>query len=441
MKLDALLAPISEDAPCGPDLFAAQDPAFDNYYLGALGRLPGFYFQPGVDRPDGSRTPDRLFDASSVDHASEAKAIDALLARSRDLRLLVLRTQWEALSGRLAPMANAVEAIAALLETHGDHVHPGFEDGVSERRDALGDLNQQITICQPLLFYSLTGSGEVTLRKLRAAQNPAGAGPNDVEQTAAAMLDMMGEASNRKRLDDAHTALCKLHDCFQKIDNVCQTHATMPFSPSLNDVRRIVSEMIDAIGSARPELMSQASVEDEPELASEEASPLPLEAPLMPASDIVSHDHARAVLEACEHYYRRFEPSSAALLLVTQARLLIGKPLIEALETLLPAQAAQALVDFGPQTGFALNIERLRSLTGSAPDSPAPDVCPPAGVPDVPAIEESLSAAAAMRSVEDYFRQAERSSPVPILLQRARSYLEKDFQSLVDELIPRQTEA
>ena len=122
MKLEALLTPVSEEAPCGPDLNAEMDPAFDEYYFGALGRLPGFYFQPGVDRPDGSRSPDRMFDSSSVDHAGEAKSINELLERSRDIRLLVLRAQWEALAGRIAPMAEAVEGIAGLLETFGDDV-------------------------------------------------------------------------------------------------------------------------------------------------------------------------------------------------------------------------------------------------------------------------------------------------------------------------------
>jgi len=48
------------------------------------------------------------------------------------------------------------------------------------------------------------------------------------------------------------------------------------------------------------------------------------------------------------------------------------------------------------------------------------------------------SAAVAIRSVEDYVRRVERSSPIPTLLSRARSYLDRDFQSIIDELIPRE---
>ncbi len=441
MKLEELLTPITDEAPCGPDLFADQDPAFDAYYFGATGRLPGYYYQPGVDRPDGSRTPDRYFDASSVDHAAEGNAIDALLARSRDIRLLVLRAQWEALSGRLAPLSEAVECIAALLETHRDAVHPNIEGGVSARRDALADLNQQVVMRQPLLFYSLTGSGEVTLRKLRVANGQITATAQDEELSTGALMDALGDASNRKRVDDAYAAFVKLQDCFQRIDNACQTHPTMPFTPSLAEVAKIVSEIIEAIEAARPDVQNvEPEVATAPDAEAANAAAPVVQEPMGAMSDIVSHDHARGVLEACEHYYRRAEPSSASLLLVTQARLLIGKPLIEALETLLPAQAGQAIVDFGPQTGFALNMERLRALTSAAPEGPAPATAHQPATPAVAAVDDAKAAAAAMRSVEEYFRRAERSSPVPILLQRARSYLEKDFQSLVDELIPGQTE-
>ena len=449
MKLDALLTPVSEETPCGPDLNAEMDPEFDEYYFGALGRLPGYFYQPGVDRPDGSRSPERIFDSSSVDHAAEAKAIESLLARSRDIRLLVLRAQWEALAGRITAMADAVEGVAALLETFPETVHPTLADGPTDRRDAVADLNQPIMVVQPLMFLSLTGTGEVSMRKIRVANGQGTAMPDEQDLTPGAMSDALADASNRKRVDETHAALLKLTDCFVRIDNVCKTSAQAPFSPSLTDVKQIVSEMLDAITAARPDLrgadvQSTAPVE-EPSDADEDGAPdataTAAAAPGGPIPAVGSHAHAKAILEACEHYYRRAEPSSAALLLVTQARLLIGKPLIEALETLLPAQAGQAIVDFGPQTGFALNIDRLRTLTGSAPEGPAPEAAP-APVPDpIAPLATGADAANAMRSVEDYFRRAEKSSPVPILLQRARSYLEKDFQSLVDELIPKQPEA
>jgi type VI secretion system protein ImpA len=449
MDLDALMLPVSEDAPCGPDLNAGMDPEYDEYYFGGLGRLPGFYVQPGVERPDGSRSPDRVFDPSEVDIKAEAAAIDSLLARSRDIRLLVLRTQWEMLAGRLGPAADAVAAIAGLLEGFGDALHPGFSGGVSDRRDAINDLNDQVTVVQPMQFAGLTGTTEVTLRKLRVARGQGAPLQDERDLSVGMLTDALGAAANRKKVDEVHGAMMRMLDGLERISRACQTGGE-PFSPALDNVRQTVSEILDAITAARPDLrgadMPAASAEDEAfapaadtgDRAAPSAGPALAQA--APVGDVVSHLHARRILEACEHYYRTCEPSSAALLLVTQARLLIGKPLVEALQALLPQQCGQAVVDFGPQTGFRIDAERMVQLTGAMPEGqpdgtlPAPDPGPD------PKVGTAAEAAAAIRSVEDYFRRTERSSPVPVLLQRARSYLDRDFQAIVDELIPRPQE-
>lgn len=460
MNIDELLMPVSEDQVCGADLNAEMDPEYDDYYFGALGRLPSFYFQPGVVRPDGSRTPDVVFDPATVQIAQEARSIDALLARSRDIRLLVLRAQWEALAGRIGPVSAAVTAIAALLETHPAQVHPALGAGISERREAINDLNQPVTMVQALQFAGLTGSTEVTLRKLRVAAGALSPLETEEDLSTAALMDALGQSSYRKKVDEAHTALAHMLDALQRIERSCQTNADAPFQPALQDIRKVTADMLDAIQAARPDLraadlsrdtapLAQAAGDDS---AASFGAALPTNMPgtgtAAPAAGaggaatpgatgaaIVSHLHARRVLEACERYYGHAEPSSAALLLVTQARLLIGKPLIEALETLLPAQAGQAIVDFGPQTGFQINLDRLRVLTGSLPEGAGhpPETDPG---PD-PVIADAQQAAIALQTVEAYFRRTERSSPVPLLLQRARSYLDKDFQSLIDELIPR----
>ena len=39
-----LLAPVSEEAPCGPDLDAEGDPAFLNFMAATEGQLPAAFF-------------------------------------------------------------------------------------------------------------------------------------------------------------------------------------------------------------------------------------------------------------------------------------------------------------------------------------------------------------------------------------------------------------
>lgn len=445
MDLEALLQPVSADAPCGPDLNATMDPEYDEYYFGALGRLPSFYVQPGVERPgpSPSKTPDKIFDPNEVDIRTEARAIDSLLARSRDIRLLVLRTQWEMLAGRLGSAADAVSGIAALLETFRDDLHPGMADGVSDRRDALNDLGDQVTIVQAMQFAGLTGTTEVTLRKLRVASGQASALQNEGDLSLGMLTDALGAPANRKKVDETHGAMLRLLDALGRIERACQT-GSKPFSPAVDPLRKIATEVLEAITGARPDLrgadmpgtgqMDDTPIESDTPAQPGKTGPVVSQAP---ASDVVSQLHARRLLEACEYYYRSYEPSSAALLLVTQARLLIGKPLVEALQALLPQQCGQAVVDFGPQTGFRIDAERMVHLSGAMPEGqPGTPLPEPKPGPE-PQVTNAAEAAAAIRSVEDYFRRAERSSPVPVLLQRARSYLDRDFQAIVDELIPR----
>ncbi len=447
MNIEELLMPVSETAPCGADLNAEMDPEYDDYYFGALGRLPSFYFQPGVVRPDGSRTPDVIFDPSTVQITQEARSIDALLDRSRDIRLLLLRAQWEALAGRIGPMSEAVAAIAALLETYPAEVHPALALGLSERREAINDLNQPVTMVQALQFAGLTGNTEVTLRKLRVAAGEMSPLETEEGLSVSPLMDALGQSYNRKKVDETHGAALRMRDALNRIEQACQTNAVSPFSPALQDIRKVADDILDMIQSARPDLRAAdlppsvtaaTGPADTPAAGADAPSASAAANAAAPAapSAIVSHLHAKRMLEACERYYSHAEPSSAALLLVTQARLLIGRPLIEALETLLPAQAGQAIVDFGPQTGFQINIDRLRVLTGSLPD--AAGDAPPADPGPDPVVTDPQQASAAIHAVETYFRRTERSSPVPLLLQRARSYLEKDFQSLIDELIPRE---
>ena len=246
-------------------------------------------------------------------------------------------------------------------------------------------------------------------------------------------------------VDEAHAAIRTFLDALSRIERACKTHAAAPFSPALDDIRKVATAILESITNARPDLRGvdfsdfvQTSPEGGPGPRGAEIDAKVAEVAKQPPVDtiaVVNHMHAKRLLEDCEVYYRRYEPSSAALLLVTQARLLIGRPLIEALETLLPKHVGQAIIDFGQQTGFQITYERLKQLSESPTEPDARGSTPDFG----PAVDirNAQAAVAAIRSVEDYFRKVERSSPVPALLQRARSYLDRDFQSLVDELIPR----
>lgn len=447
MALEWITTPVSEEAPCGPDLDATDDAEFVDYYFDALGRLPDPYFTPGVNTGNG-KTPDRLFDPRSVDFAGECGQIDGMLRRSRDIRLLVLRAQWAILAGRLPDMAEAVKAVADGLETFGAEMHPATHSTVQSRREALGELGMRDSVQMPLMYCGLTGDPDVTLRRFRVADGRYTAGDGEDDVSGSRLRSALASSDMAAQVARSHAALITLADAFNRILRACKTNETQPFTPDVSETIAILDEMRGLINDARPDLRGaeadlepseaeEAPVAEDGAEAGAEGSEAPVAAAApVPAGAIKSHAEARQALLTCEVYFRAFEPSSAALLLVTQARLLIGKSLIEAMDILLPSDASRAVVEFGPQSGFALPLDKLQALSREVPEG-AP-VQPPeqAEVCDPPVVTSTAEAAGVLRAVEDFFRRSEKSSPVPILLQRARSYLDKDFQSLMAELIP-----
>lgn len=440
MGFDWATAPVSEESPCGPNLDATDDGDFVEYYFDAVGRLPERYVVPGMDTGGGQRTEDRIFDPKSIDIATETARIRSLLQRSRDIRLLALQAQFDCLAGRPTGVADAVETIADLIALYGDEVHPQIDGDVSQRRDALSELAQPITMVTALRFMGLNGTPEVTLRRIQVAEGRFTPYSDEVGLSLQGLRDMLGSPANRSRVDVVHAALSRISEALVRISSACRSHPSTPFAPNFEAVLKVLEEMRAEITGARPDLRGSdapvmqpapAPVAGSSAMPSASAAPQPA-APVMVA--FANHAEARQALVACETYFQTFEPSSAALLLVRQARQLIGQPLVKALEALLPDDAGKAIVAFGPQTGFALPAQRLKSLSE---DNLPLTAAEPQVSTAPPSVTGPAEATAVIRSVEDYFRNREKSSPVPLLLQRARSYMDKDFQALVDELIPR----
>jgi type VI secretion system protein ImpA len=118
--------------------------------------------------------------------------------------------------------------------------------------------------------------------------------------------------------------------------------------------------------------------------------------------------------------------------LVRQARQLVGRPLVEALELLVPEMSGRARIDFGQDTGFLLTMERMRALSDvAAPEDPEPEV----EMPDF-SVSSRKDAGSLMSALESFYAAKEPSSPIPILLTRARGYLNQSFTAILAEFLP-----
>src|SRR5205809_967300 len=127
-----LCVPLSETDPCGPDLDLSGDAEYLNFFARTEGMLPSAFFSAEDGKP---------FDRASIDLPRQIEAIAPLWARSRDLRLLIIKARLTILNRDLAGFAVSIAAIAEWLENFRDEVHPRADDGdLGARVAALGSL-------------------------------------------------------------------------------------------------------------------------------------------------------------------------------------------------------------------------------------------------------------------------------------------------------------
>jgi type VI secretion system protein ImpA len=443
MAIDWLTTAVSEDEPSGPDLAAVDDDAFSAYYYEAEGDLPERYFVPGLRGPKDDFVPGTVFDPKTIPHARARETILTLLRRSRDLRLLSLMARQQILAGRLDGFVDALEGMADLLESQPASVHP---QDLGDRRSTLEEMANLTTVQAPLQYLNIAGPGDVTLRRHMAATKLVEPREGEEGLNAGAMISSIAAPGNKTAVDQAHRLLTSACVAITRLKGAC-IRGDRPFTLNLTATMDIIADMQRLIAQGRPDLepwsaagKAEAPVATDTPVAADSGAPLDSAVmsvpatPVLPAQKVSDQGTAKQALRAIEIFFVRNEPSSAALLLVIQARLLVGKPLIEAIETLLPEDANKTRIDFGPETGFSMSMDRLRLLSAEMAKHAPPQAEEPTEPP--PDITSRAEVASWLRGVDEYFRIREPASPIPLLLSRAKAYLDKDFGALISELMP-----
>ncbi|HTM76621.1 MAG TPA: type VI secretion system ImpA family N-terminal domain-containing protein [Devosia sp.] len=449
MRFDFLSEPISADAPCGPDLEESGASDYSNYLVLAASRLPQRFFQSIESGPDRAGLP---FDKASIDLETEQAIIHAFLQRTRDVRLLTLDARFQILAGNIIGLCEAIEGIALVVTRFWADFHPlPFEDGDQIMRiNSLEGLVDYAQIILPLQHAPLamgnriapvtyrnylvaTGQAEIREREERVALDViertlmADAAQERVQAVAAAV------AAARTGLDDIRTIF---------ITNLGHENAPRfdALGTTLDGIAQLLQRLASGAGAEPATAPSQPFGMPGADGQASEAAPTF-------AAAIPTSAQAKAALLAAENYFLASEASNPALVLIHQARMLVGRSLVEALESLLPETANRAMFRFesGPFP-FEIDLSRMRIVTddllGVVADGedaePPPDDEP--ATEDDPGIVFSAAtrgdAGQLLVAVEQFYRANEPSSAIPVLLTRARSFINKDFNTILAELMP-----
>jgi type VI secretion system protein ImpA len=435
-----LSEPLAENQTCGPDLDIEGDPEYFNYLIPAEGRLPTSYFDMSGRDIKG----DLVFDRSAIDIESEVKQISALLGKSRDLRLLALLAQFHSVTSSLDGFAACLRAIRDLLEARWQDVHPAPADGdFSLRMVSVEAIDDRVRVAIPISFFPLLRDkkvGIVTYRSLEISVRPESKRANETPLPRSDVQDALRSESGRQALIETMSAVRDCIECLESIRNIFREKTDFHYVPSFENTLGVLQDIRKAVIDEVPDLLGSAALESDGENSAVARAHLHEEGAAQSLRDVAgaagpllvlrNNKEAKALLREVEGYFSNLEPSSPALMLIRQARALVGRPLIEALEAIAPSKLDGARITFDSNGGFSLGIERLRELSASSfENTDLQAEAPPQ------AITKRTDAVTAMLSVESFLSTVEPSSAVPLLLSRARALMSKNFAELLKEIL------
>ena len=440
LDLQNLIGPVSADDPCGRDLDLDGDADYMNFVAGAEGRLPSSYF----DGKDESGASGRPFQFSKIDVDSVFTGAAPILAKTRDLRLLVLLSKFVLLSRQFEDFRTLIRAVATLLTGRWDEVHPRAEGGEFQARMvALESIDVQPTVIMPLQFLPLIEHrrfGSISFRSHLIATGAATPRANEEVADQAAIDKLIREVD----VADLIAKRGEFIDLQSALGEICQTWSEK--NPSGEQVRldktlelvgKIVTFLDGAVTLRDPAagLAAAASDQSAGSAVEDGADGTVAESAAVGAWRVTNQGEAGAALSAVETYFNLNEPSSPTLPLVRQARQLLGRSFIDIMRTLVPTHLEQAGVEIGRTESFRLPVERLAALTGEG-EGATMGAEPASDQACAIAIRSRNEALSLLDQVAAYFRAAQPSSPVPFIIERARDLAQRDFLSVLKTLLP-----
>jgi type VI secretion system protein ImpA len=421
---DAFAVPlVSEEDPCGPDLDLEGDTAFMNFIAATEGQLPASYY---------------AFNRASIDFSVASQAAEKLLKRTLDLRLLVLMAKLAILNRDLAGFAQRLGNVAWLVSEHWEAANPKAEgDDYSGRIAQLATLEDNAVVLLPLQYAPLIETNREGALSYRDQLLASGAAqPRSVtlydlrgqKQTtepekfmAAASIERALNDVEIGRLAGAVATLTGLGASIQSINAVTTEHVGYESAVALPKLAKLVSDMTEFLRTALVR-RDPSHAPPPPEAPADDAGTPTIATAPPPA--FASRAEVDAALASAFGYFAASEPTSPALLLIRQAREMLGKNLYEVMKLLAPPHADAARVFVGPDGVFTVPVKSLSNA-------------PTAAIQATPA-EPAASRAAAIAlidAVAAHMQKAEPSSPVPYLLERARNLATRDFLSLLQDLL------
>lgn len=339
--LESLLSPLDGASPTGENL--EYDPDFM-----ALERLAA----PKAERGIG----EEVIAAEEPDWDKVSSQAEALLGRSKDLRVAVhLTTAWMRTAG-LPGWTAGLQLIRSLLEQYWDGVHPQLDaedDNDPTARvnavAAIADLQGMLRFFRVTPFVQSPRMGRFTLRDLRIANGTLKVGDGDdenAERPGLTQIEACCMDCPEEQLAANVAAISAALEHVKAIDAIFNEQvgtAGPELKPLLSDVYEVKKFLEPQLAKRLPQAI-EAGGEAEGEAA---AGGSPGSTPQVHSGRIEGpQDVIRRIDDICD-YYARCEPSSPIPLLLRRAQRLVGLSFVDLMKDLAPGGMSELQVISG----------------------------------------------------------------------------------------------
>jgi type VI secretion system protein ImpA len=324
LDIGTVLAETREAPPCGPNL--EHDLSFFELEEAARGKAE-------------QRTGDVVKPAEDPNWPKVIDRSQALLNRSKDLRVAVHLTRALACTEGIPGLATGLGLIHGLLERYWDGIHPVLEadrgDDPTERVNALAPLVDPEVVVKDLRDSYLVSSREQG--QLRA---------RDVEIALGRLAPRAAEAETTKPIGQIHAQISAAFASDRSVPSaVREAHDHAVAIQALITERVGASRALDFNPLVQPLecllVACETALGVKGEVAQEGRTKSGDGAQPWVAGEIRSRDDAVRMLELVCNYLERHEPSNPAPLFIRRAQRLIKKSFLEIVRDLMPDSLSQ----------------------------------------------------------------------------------------------------
>lgn len=409
--LDALLAPVDDAAPAGPDP-ATSDPLFQAVAQAARGQID--YQFDGKDEVTVYRPPNWV--------EVKRQALECL-GRCRDVRLAIILVRGLTAEAGPAGLAQGLGFLERLLATFWETAHPAPDPSESDpgeryftRINALKLLAQSDGLPREILAAPLVearGVGRFSMRQVQLAQGKGAPGPGETRPELgiiqAALEQDQGIAAKRTEAARARAATQALG---ARLRAELGTAA-----PDLAPLDALLGELARVLGADDTAADAAGGVGDE--------APPSSGAPTMSAAAAVqlgTRGEVLAALDGILAFYRDNDPASPIPLFVSRIRRLVPMAFPDLLRELAPSGLAE--------------LERLADVDPPAEPAAAAAAGSPAAVAPL-SIGSRAAVVETLDAVIEFYQTREPSSPIPVLVRRIRRLVPLGFVALLQDIAPK----